>query len=146
MQQRVDHAASELKERVPPVLSNRGFRLLWLAQIISQTAQNAILYALIIVVLDLTESTTSTSVVVLSFVVPTVAFGLFSGILVDRWSKRRLLIITNGGRAVAALAYLFAREHVWAIVKAPLKSVLAAMSCRRETMKGMEAALLVVKS
>ena len=36
--ERVVHAAAE---RVPPVLSNRGFRLLWLAQIIGQTAQTA---------------------------------------------------------------------------------------------------------
>jgi MFS family permease len=100
---------------VPPVLSNRGFLLLWLAQIISQTAQNAILYALIIIVLDLTESTTSTSFVVLSFVVPTVLFGIFAGVLVDRWSKRRLLILTNAGRAVTAVAFFFAREHVWAL-------------------------------
>ncbi len=112
---RARQSPGELKERVPPVLSNRPFRLLWFAQIISQTAQNAILYALIIVVLDRTKSTTSTSVVVLSFVVPTVAFGIFSGILVDRWSKRRLLILTNGGRAVAALAYFFGRDYVWAL-------------------------------
>ena len=103
---------TDLRERVPPVLSNRSFLLLWLAQVISQTAQNAILYALIIVVLDLTESTTSTSVVVLCFVVPTVGFGLFSGILVDRWSKRRLLILTNVGRAVCAVAFFFTQDHV----------------------------------
>jgi MFS family permease len=106
---------SEIEERLPPVLSDRPFLLLWLAQIISQTAQNAILYALIIIVLDRTESTTSTSVVVLAFVVPTVAFGLFSGVLVDRWSKRRLLILTNAGRAATAVAYVFARDHVLAL-------------------------------
>lgn len=111
MKARAEHA----EERLPPVLSNRSFRFLWLAQIISQTAQNAILYALIIVVLDLTESTISTSMVVLSFVVPTVAFGVLSGVLVDRWSKRRLLILTNAGRAVTALAFFFSREHVWAL-------------------------------
>src|SRR3990172_3682519 len=114
MRQRVDGWPGEVKERVPPVLSDRPFLLLWLAQIISQTAQNAILYALIIIVLDRTESTTSTSVVVLSFVVPTAGFGLFAGILVDRWSKRRLLILTNAGRAVTAVAFFFAREHVGA--------------------------------
>lgn len=113
--QRAERAVHEVQERVPPVLSNRGFFLLWLAQIIAQTAQNAILYALIIVVLELTKSTTSTSVVVLCFVVPTVAFGVFSGILVDRWSKRRLLIITNAGRAACAVAFFFSRDHVFAL-------------------------------
>jgi DHA3 family macrolide efflux protein-like MFS transporter len=107
--ERVVHAAAE---RVPPVLSNPGFLLLWLTQIIGQTAQNAILFALIIRVLELTEAATSTSVVVLCFVVPTVAFGVFSGILVDRWSKRRLLILTNAGRAACAVAFFFGRDYV----------------------------------
>jgi MFS family permease len=111
----VEVGAAKHLERLPPVLANRGFLYLWLAQIISQTAQNAILYGLIILVLDRTKSTTSTSVVVLTFVVPTVAFGVFSGVLVDRWSKRRLLILTNIGRAVASLAYFFARDYVFVV-------------------------------
>jgi DHA3 family macrolide efflux protein-like MFS transporter len=65
-------------------------------------------------VLDLTDgSTASTSFIVFFFVVPTVVFGIFSGVLVDRWSKRRLLILTNIGRAVAATAFFFGREHLW---------------------------------
>lgn len=100
-------------ERMPPVLANRNFLYLWLAQIISQTAQNAILFGLIVIVLARTSSTTSTSVVVLSFVVPTIAFGVISGVLVDRWSKRRLLILTNIGRAVASICYFFARDYVF---------------------------------
>ena len=115
MLKRVDAASHETAERVPPVLSNQSFRLLWLAQITSQTAQNAILYALIIVVLGLTESTTNASGVILAFVIPIALFGVFSGVLVDRWDKRRLLILTNAGRALMAVAFFFAREHVWAL-------------------------------
>jgi MFS family permease len=113
--QRIERPVHELEERLPPVLSNRAFRHLWLALIISQTAQNAVLYGLIIIVLDRTKSTTSTSVVVMSFVIPTVLFGIFTGVLVDRWSKRRLLILTNVGRAVCGVAFFFAREHTLAL-------------------------------
>ena len=112
---RTEGQVAEGEERVPPVLANRGFLILCLAQIIAQTAQNAILYALIVVVLDLTESATSTSIVVLAYVVPTVVFGVFAGVLVDRWSKRRLLILTNVGRAVTAMAFFFARDHFLAL-------------------------------
>ena len=115
MLRRVILEPEEDSEEVPPVLSNPSFRLLWLAQVISQTAQNAILYALIIVVLDLTEVATSASGVILAFVIPIVGFGIFSGVLVDRWSKRRILILTNIGRALCAVAFFFAREHLWAI-------------------------------
>ncbi|MCH7511145.1 MAG: MFS transporter, partial [Chloroflexi bacterium] len=110
-----DAGAYRSEERVPPVLMNRGFLLLWLAQIISQSAQNAILYALIIVVLNLTESTTSTSGVLLAYVLPIIIFGVFSGVLVDRWSKRRLLILTNVGRAMTAIAFFFALDHFVAL-------------------------------
>lgn len=115
MQAKAGRAVHEMQERVPPVLTNRGFALLWVAQIVAQTAQNAILYALIIRVLELTGSAASTSVVVFTFVVPTVAFGVFSGILVDRWSKRRLLIITNAGRCLCAVAFVFGRDYIWAL-------------------------------
>ena len=110
----VQHA--HVEERLPPVLANRDFRNLWLAQIISQTAQNTILFALIILVLNETGgSATSTSGVVLSFIVPTVLFGVFSGVLVDRWSKRRLLILTNLGRAIAAILFFFSRGEIWGL-------------------------------
>lgn len=112
MRQQAERVEAVAAERVPPVLSSPGFLLLWLTQIIGQTAQNAVLFGLIIRVLELTDKATSTSVVVLCFAIPTVAFGVFSGILVDRWSKRRLLILTNAGRAACAVAYFFGRDHV----------------------------------
>ena len=106
----VQHA--HVEERLPPVLSDRSFALLMLQQIISQTAQNTILYGLIILVVDRTGSTTSTSILVLLFVIPTIAFGFVSGLLVDRWSKRRLLILCNVGQGVCSVAYFFARDYV----------------------------------
>ena len=102
----------ERPEQVPPVLTNQGFLQLWLAQILSQTAQNAVLYALLILVLELTSSASSTSALVLLFIVPTLVFGIFSGVLVDRWNKRRLLILTNLGRAAAAMTFFFAQDHL----------------------------------
>jgi MFS family permease len=96
----------------PPVLANRSFLLLWLAQLISQTAQNAVLFTLLVLVTQLTEGSTMTSVLVLSFVVPSVVFGVFSGVLVDLWSKRRLLILTNVARALLVICFLLGRDHV----------------------------------
>ncbi len=95
-----------------PVLTNRSFLFLWLAQLISQSAQNAILFTLLVLVTDLTEGSTFTSLLVLSFVVPSVVFGVFSGVIVDVWSKRRLLMYTNVARMMLAICFLFARDHV----------------------------------
>jgi MFS family permease len=96
----------------PPVLANRSFLLLWLAQLISQTAQNAVLFTLLVLVTKLTEGSTVTSLLVLSFVVPSVIFGVFSGVLVDLWSKRKLLNYTNVARGLLAICFLFGRDHV----------------------------------
>jgi len=105
------------KHPLPPqrprsVLTNRPFMLVWFAQLISQSAQNAILFTLLVLVTDLTDGSTFTSILVLSFVIPSVVFGVFSGVLVDLWSKRLILIYTNLIRAAIAVAFLFVHEDV----------------------------------
>ncbi len=99
-----------------PVLMNRSFLLLWLAQLISQSAQNAILFTLLVLVTDLTDGSTFTSVLVLSFVIPSVVFGIFSGVLVDMWSKRLLLIYTNVARMLLAICFLLSRDHFGGLI------------------------------
>lgn len=103
-------------QRPASVLRNRGFFILFLVQLLGQTAQNALLFALLVVVTDLTKTSTFTSVLVLSYVVPTFIAGVFSGVLVDLWSKRRLLIITNLIRAVATVGFLLSVDHVWGLI------------------------------
>ena len=48
----------------------------------------------------------------LSYVVPSLLFGMVAGVLVDRWRKRDILIATNAFRAFAAVAFLLSRDHV----------------------------------
>jgi MFS family permease len=98
-----------------PVLANRHFSYLWLAQLLSQTAQNAILFALLILVVDITGSSTQGSLLVLSYVVPSALFGMVAGLLVDRWRKRGVFIATTVSRAVAAVAFFFVSGEVWLI-------------------------------
>jgi MFS family permease len=101
-----------LQQRERAVLSNRRFLVLWLAQLFSQVAQNAILFTLLVIVLTKTKSTTDTSILVLSYVVPSLLFGMVAGVLVDRWRKRDILIATNAFRSFAAIAFLLSKDHV----------------------------------
>ncbi|HUS82975.1 MAG TPA: MFS transporter, partial [Dehalococcoidia bacterium] len=105
-----------LQQRDRAVLSNRRFLVLWLAQLFSQVAQNAILFTLLVIVLTRTRSTTDTSILVLSYVVPALLFGMVAGVLVDRWRKRDILIATNALRAFAAVAFLLSKDHVELII------------------------------
>jgi MFS family permease len=84
---------------------NRNFLLLWLAQAISQTAQNAIWYGIVVLVQRLSNSSTQLSLAVLTLIIPSVVFGVLAGVYVDRWDKRGVLIATNLTRGCIAFAY-----------------------------------------
>jgi len=85
---------------------NRNFLLLWLAQAISQTAQNAIWFGIVVLVQRVSNSSTQLSLAVLTLIIPSVVFGVLAGVYVDRWDKRTVLIATNLIRG--AIAFLYA--------------------------------------
>jgi MFS family permease len=89
----------------PSIWGNRHFLLLWLAQAISQTAQNAIWYGIVILVERLSHSSTQLSIAILTLIIPSVIFGVLAGVYVDRWDKRTVLIATNLIRGTIAFAY-----------------------------------------
>src|SRR5215216_6592066 len=84
---------------------NRDFLLLWLAQAISQTAQNAIWYGIVVLVQQRSNSSTQLSLAVLTLIIPSVVFGVLAGVYVDRWDKRSVLIWTNLIRGLIAFSY-----------------------------------------
>ena len=88
------------------VLGNAGFLKLWMAQLVSQTAQNGLMFTLLILVTARTESSLIGSVLVLAFMLPAVVFSLFAGVMVDRWRKRTVLITTNVLRVALMLLFL----------------------------------------
>jgi MFS family permease len=89
----------------PSIWRNRNFLLLWLAQAISQTAQNAIWYGIVVLVERLSHSSTQLSIAVLTLIIPSVIFGVLAGVYVDRWDKRTVLIATNVIRGGIAFSY-----------------------------------------
>jgi MFS family permease len=80
--------------------------LLWVAQAISQTAQHAIWYAIMVLVQAKSHSATQMSLAVMTLIVPSVLFGIIAGAYVDRWDKRVILVGTNALRAVVTLGYV----------------------------------------
>src|SRR5436309_3420514 len=91
--------------RYSSIWRNRAFLLLWLAQAISQTAQNAIWYGIVVLVQHRSNSSTQLSVAVLTLIIPSVVFGVLAGVYVDRWDKRVVLIATNVIRGGIAFSY-----------------------------------------
>lgn len=86
------------KKAEPSLLDDLDFRVLWLSRLLSQTAQGSLLYALLILVIDLSDRTIFTSLFVICSILPSIAFALPAGIVVDTISRRSLLILLNGFR------------------------------------------------
>jgi len=89
------------------VLANPRFLALFLSQILTQVGGNMVLYGLTIQVYNLTGSTTSTALLLLTFLVPAVVFGAIAGVFVDRYDRRKILIWTNVARGLLFLALVF---------------------------------------
>ncbi len=88
------------------VLTNRNFRSLWGAQALAQTAQNAIQIVQMALIEQLTGSTVMMGVVILAFTLPGVIFSPVAGVLVDRFSKKTVLVVSNAARVLFALSYV----------------------------------------
>lgn len=97
------------------LLADRRFVALWLSQGIAQTAQNAILFTLLVVVLGLTGSSVHTSLLVLAFIVPSIPLGFVVGVVLDRARKEPVLVVTNLLRAAACLLFFFFHDDEWTI-------------------------------
>lgn len=95
-----------------PVFRNRFFMLLWSAQIVSQVGAQALLFTMIVVVEQVSHSSTQLSFAVLSSLVPSVVLGLAAGVFVDHSNKKNVLVWTNLSRAVLALGFML---YVWSL-------------------------------
>ncbi len=88
------------------VLRNRRFLALWIAQVVTQVGGNMVLFALTVQVFTVTGTSTSVSLLILSYLVPAVLFGAVAGVYVDRVDRRLILIGTNALRAGLFLVLL----------------------------------------
>jgi predicted MFS family arabinose efflux permease len=96
---------------------NRGFRQLWLGQVVSQLGDWFDTLALFTLVLKLTGSGRAVGLVLVARFLPSVVMGPLSGVVADRFSRRTIMIVSDVARAVVVLGFLFVRrpEHVWLI-------------------------------
>jgi len=95
--------------------ANPRFQRFWLARMLSHSAQNAILLALLVTVVNETGSTVHSSLLVLTFVFPSALLGLLGGVIVDRWPKREVLVTTGLFRTALGLLFIRAGAGVLAI-------------------------------
>lgn len=98
--------------RQPNLLHQENFRLFWVSRVLTQTAQGALVYALLIVLADQTDASFYNSLFVLCAIVPSLAFGLPAGIVVDAMPQRPLLIMLNLLRFVFAVSLIREEQSI----------------------------------
>ncbi|MFQ6611644.1 MAG: MFS transporter [Fidelibacterota bacterium] len=74
--------------------------ILWLAQLISGMGDAIYQIALMWLVLDLTGSAVITGLVAMSAYLPAMLFGLYAGVLTDRYNRMGIMIISNISQAL----------------------------------------------
>ena len=96
---------------------NRGFRQLWLGQVVSQMGDWFDTIALYTIILNLTGSGRDVSLLLIARFVPSFLFGTLSGVVADRFSRRTIMIVSDLLRALVVLGFLFVRraDQLWII-------------------------------
>ena len=99
------NAASE-QTRPAGLLSEAHFWRLLRAKLATQIGQNIVLYTVLIVVVERTESSMQSTLLVLAMTLPSVILGVPAGLVVDWLPKRALLLLVGLVRAGVCLALL----------------------------------------
>ena len=97
------------------LLSNPRFRRLLQSRVLGQTAQNALLYTLLILVVEETGSSVQSTALIIAFTLPSVVLGIPAGAIADILPKRLTLTAGYLLRAAVVLALIIYGDHVWAI-------------------------------
>lgn len=120
-------------------LRNRDFSLLWLGGLISLAGDWTLQIGLPIALYQLTRSVAVLSVSLLASLLPSVVVGSLAGVLIDRWDRRRTLIISNLLLAVllAPLLLLRSANLVWLVYV-----TLFVEACLEQFTRPSESALL----
>jgi MFS transporter, DHA3 family, macrolide efflux protein len=88
------------------LLRDRSFRLLWSGHVISSLGDAMTSLALLLTAQRLTGSTAAVAGTAIAIALPQLLFGLAAGVLVDRWDRRWVLIVTDLLRAGLVLGFL----------------------------------------
>lgn len=94
------------------VLRIRPFLFMMLSEFFSQLAFNMQHFVLIFIIYNVTHSNTAVSGMILSFMVPAVLFSVITGVYVDRWNKKKVLLYTHLIRAILLLPFLIPGLHL----------------------------------
>lgn len=93
------------------LLKIRDYRFLWTAQIASDFGDNLTFLSLMFLVQRLTGSTVALATLMIVITIPSLVFSVVSGVYVDRFDRKKMMIISDLLRAILVLGFLFVRTE-----------------------------------
>ncbi|HEX8889494.1 MAG TPA: MFS transporter [Pyrinomonadaceae bacterium] len=96
---------------------NRNFRMLWLGQVVSQLGDWFDTIALYTLLLNLTGSGRAIGLLLVARFLPSFVVGTLAGVIVDRFNRRVIMIVSDVMRALVVLGFLLVRrpDQVWIV-------------------------------
>jgi MFS family permease len=91
---------------VRDILRIRDLRLLWTGQLISEAGDGLTILALFLMINALTGSTAALAAMAIVLAIPPLTIGLVAGAYVDRLDRRRIMLASDGLRAVVVLGFI----------------------------------------
>jgi MFS family permease len=85
------------------IFRKRDFSLMWLAQLVSTIGSSLTDLAAAILVFELTGSALNVGLVLMVTAIPTLFVGLFAGVFVDRFDRKRILLASDLVRGIIVL-------------------------------------------
>ncbi|MEX1103775.1 MAG: MFS transporter [Dehalococcoidia bacterium] len=95
-----------------PLLQQRPFRLLQYTRFTSRVAQNAINFALVLLIVDETGKALASALLVVALVIPGTVVGIVAGTAADHFPKRLLMVFGDLARAAVCLYFFRADVSV----------------------------------
>lgn len=115
------------------VLKKPEFVLLWLAQVFSQFSDKILFLFMVALITKEHFSNSAISILTLVFTIPAVIFGSFAGVFVDRFSKKKIMILTNFFRFIFVGMMLISFNEIYLYIMAFLVSTLTQFFAPAET-------------
>jgi MFS family permease len=88
------------------ITSNRTFMTVWFGQVVSNLGSSMTSFGLGVWVYQETGSVTSLAFIVLAARVPALFVSPFAGAIIDRWDRRRAMLLADAGAAIGTLAIM----------------------------------------
>jgi MFS family permease len=97
------------------LFENDAFRRLWLARLLAAIPVNAVVYSMLILVVNATGKSFFSSLFVVAYIAPSALLGTVSGVMVDRLPKGIVLAGTNAARAGLCVMLALSTDNVLVI-------------------------------